>query len=526
MIKLMIVDDDEVICNGLAACVDWESHDIRVSDTAFDGEMALEKVRANRPDVMLVDINMPFMDGLELAFAVRQESAHIKIILLTAYKEFQYAKRAIELQVFSYISKPFRNQEVLEAVQKAGEAVLAERRYRHEIEENGEIIRQKYLSQIVTGRTSSPEKIRWCGLAPAGVSYAVGILLTSYIYPDSAGDSLHEMLLISEVSQRLFLDEVRRVLAGRPGILFYPKGEWVVLLFSGRRDELVKRDAAEILGALGSHYGHYASMGVGRSYEGTEQLPDTYDEAKTALDYRNHFGNNSVIHIDDIADPSAENQLNLPVYRRRILDFVRDGDIAQAQQTARGLFDKIRQTRHASHPTVSFLALELLVASYKATRDEETLSRFVEECLPGFSPGRCAGIDDLQAVVERGLGHLLEDGSHTGYNELERLMERVIAYIEENYANPELSLKMAAAHVHISTSYLCILFRQIRQTNYVNYLNGVRMENAKRLLRTSGIKTYEVAYRVGYNSAQYFASSFKKYTGKTPSEYRGEARGL
>ena len=107
MYKLLIVDDDEIICRGLGTCIPWEEHDIQVVGLAYDGEAALACVDEELPDIIIADINMPFIDGMEFSYIVRQKYPEIKIILLTAYKEFSYARRAVQLQIFEYLTKPF-----------------------------------------------------------------------------------------------------------------------------------------------------------------------------------------------------------------------------------------------------------------------------------------------------------------------------------------------------------------------------------------------------------------------------------
>lgn len=530
MIKLLIVDDDEIICRGIATCIDWEAHDIKVVGTVYDGELGLDMARRHQPDIMLVDINMPFMDGLELAYAVRQEFPAIKIILLTAYKEFAYAQRAVELQVFNYLSKPFLNEDVLQAVLDAKQAVVTERSYRREIEENQELIRQKYLSQIVLGQTQNPDKIRWCGLEPEHASYRVGVLMARCLYPELTGAGPGEALLAEEVALRLVMDETRLVLQRYAGASCFSRGERVVLLFSGSSGDvstLAEEVAGELLRVLAGHDDYYACMGLGRPYTGAASIHHSYEEAQNALEYHYYHGNNSLIRIEEVEHVDGGNQMPFRLYREQLLDAVRQGDAGAAGAVVAQLFGSIRESRQYALPAVAFLAAELLVAAFKATGDEELYAHFIEGDVQGLCALHNVGsIGEVQRMMERGLARLFETHRQENTSEPEQLAARAVRYIEENYMNPDLSLKMVADHVHISTSYLCVLFRQLRQTSYVSYLNKTRMENAKRLLQKSNIKTYEVAFKVGYNSSQYFASSFKKYTGQTPGAFRSTARGL
>jgi two-component system response regulator YesN len=147
--KLLIVDDDEIICRGLGSCINWQEYGIQVIGMLYDGEMALEEVKKQEPDIVIVDINMPFMDGIEFSCLVRQEYPGIKIILLTAYKEFEYAQKAVQIQVFGYITKPFNNNEILDTVMDAAASLEEEKRYKNEVKKNMQMIKEKYLADLV-----------------------------------------------------------------------------------------------------------------------------------------------------------------------------------------------------------------------------------------------------------------------------------------------------------------------------------------------------------------------------------------
>ena len=119
MYKLIIADDDEIICNGLARVIDWKSAGVQVVATAFDGEEALKKIKLFHPEIVILDITMPFVSGLELAKLLNSEYADIRVILHTAYKDFEYARQAIKYHVFDFLTKPCHHNEVLFSVKQA-----------------------------------------------------------------------------------------------------------------------------------------------------------------------------------------------------------------------------------------------------------------------------------------------------------------------------------------------------------------------------------------------------------------------
>lgn len=366
MYKLLIVDDDEIVCRGLGRCIPWTQMGIKVVGLVYDGEMALEYVERERPDLVIVDINMPFMDGMEFSTVVRQKYPDMKTILLTAYQEFAYAQKAVQLQVFEYLTKPFTNEEVMAAVKRALRAIEEEREYRGRIRKN----------------------------------------------PD------------------VFLDsEVR----------FRTEG------FQGE----------------------------------------------------------------------------LPKLRKQVQECVRQRDFSRMKEEMGKLFERIRKIRPEDGVAVRFLLVELMRAAWEATEDDQVYGEFLQK-----SSGLLAQIMDtrsssqLEETAGRHFQYVYEYLESYNTTDIEKRVNQAVKYIRQCYSDPELNLNEVASQVSLSASYLGNSLKKYKNTSYVNLLNQVRIENAKKLLARPSIRTCEVAFLVGFNSSQYFSSCFKKNTGMTPGAFR------
>ena len=370
MYKLLIVDDDEIICQGLGSCIPWEDHGISLIGLAYDGERAFRYVEEEGPDIVLADINMPFLDGMEFADLVRQRYPEIKIIMLTAYREFSYAQRAVQLQIFSYLTKPFTNQEVLEAVCKAAEAVEEDRRQKKAIDNSLQFIRKKNLEEIAE--------------------------------------------------------------------------YW-------RKEEEIELSAVK--------------KGLQRAVE--------------------------------------------------------QRDVAAIQDLVGKTLCQMQKTKKKPSTADVFCVVELLRFSWEMTEDTQAYASFRKDCDNILAA--LVRASDPAALAEQALAYFSELGRYLeahNTSSMEKRVNQAVEYICENYANPELSLEDVAREVCLSASYLGNCMKKYKKTSYVNLLNRVRIENAKKFLARTDIRSCEVAFLVGFNSSQYFSSSFKKSTGMTPSAFR------
>lgn len=405
MYKLLIVDDDEVICRGLGSCIPWKEYGIQNVQLAYDGEMALEYVKLEHPDIILADINMPFVDGMEFSAQVRREYPDIKIILLTAYKEFRYAKKAVQLQIFEYLTKPFTNEEVLETVLRAIKQLDKEKYFRKEAKMNLELIKEKNLEEMILYGRNDDEVWKNSFLTRTYTFWQVAIL--SSRINGFASDKVAKPLTNEVIVREWVINELRQMMDKEEKMGIFIRNSKIVLVFQyENRDEsnqltdhlntiMEKLDREEL----------FFFVGVGQTYQGVENSIRSYEEATEVVEKESIYGSHNIIYFSHLSD-------------------------------------------------------------------------------------------------------------------IEKRVNQAVEYIKENYPKPDLSLEEVSRFVNLSNSYLGNSIKKYKHISYINLLNQIRIENAKRLLLKADIKTYEVAFLVGFNSSQYFSSCFKKITGMTPKDFR------
>lgn len=303
MYKLLIVDDDEVICRGLGSCIPWKEYGIQNVHLAYDGEMALEYVEKEHSDIILADINMPFMDGMEFSMRVRQEYPDIKIILLTAYKEFQYAKKAVQLQIFEYLTKPFTNEEVLEAVLRAIKQLDKEKYFRTEVKMNLELIKEKNLEEMILYGRNDDEVWKNSFLTKTCTFLQVAILrvrMNGY-----ASDKASKALTNEEVVREWVIKEFRKMLDEEQKMGIFIQSSRIVMVFQYEsRDEtknLTDR-LNTIMERMEREEPFFLTVGVGQTYQGIENGIRSYEEAAEVVEKESVYDGRSIIYFSHLSD--------------------------------------------------------------------------------------------------------------------------------------------------------------------------------------------------------------------------------
>lgn len=523
MYKLLIADDDEIICRGLEKCIPWEEYGIEVTAAVCDGEMALKCVKEFHPDIALVDINMPFMDGIEFTTEAKRLLPDLKIILITAYREFEYAKKAIELQVFDYVTKPFSNENVLETVVRAQHQIEEERSEKGAIQRNIQLIREKYMLEAAINGGSEKNRAEIDRLLPAQSQYMAAILDISLLPQDKQPRDF-------EAQERSAADhaaeKIREALQCEEQVNVLHYHNQMIFLFEnpGSNSEMkVQAFLKKCMDMLSKEENLFLAAGIGHCVKGNEQIKTSVMEAERVLEYRYYFGHCSVIYVGDMEKMAVEEQVNLREYIEKACESIREGEPKELKMAVEDFFTKLQQKQDLQIYTGALMVVEFLLLAYRETQDGKFQEQFVKESTT-FYPLMIQEktVMGLQRLSWKYFDNLILYLEEKKKSNPEKLLRKAMKYMEAHYDNPALSLNEVAESVPVSASYLCTMFKQHSEYSYISYLNHIRMEQAKRILKDRTHKTYEVAFLVGFNSSQYFSSSFKRYTGMTPGEYRAK----
>ncbi|WP_028608809.1 response regulator [Paenibacillus harenae] len=508
--QVLIVDDEPIIRNGLKNFIDWERLGLAVEADCANGLAALDILRSRPVDILITDIKMPVMDGLELTREALKVNPDMKIVLISSYNEFEYVREGMKHGAVDYLLKPTLEAEELIAVLLRCKEMLAGRRKqadeKNRLAEHTSLLERKRIEQDI---------IRLL-VSSGGGRFFVDIFgkqggscVCAYVAADGLNEqrerygNLHAGIVYEDL-QALFYEQFRKggapILPGEGLLLIYPCDEEAGLS--------IARFKARAEAELG------ISLSIGYCVlEETERIETGLRRCRSAAARRFFEGNGRIFVSEETKELyGEENEGYTEMNWHAMLDQIR------AEKDNEAVIDRFvtRWMRKRPAPEqVKREAYELLSAFAYANGDSKTLADFRDNVW------RCDTIRQLEEQV-RVLAREMEHPNHLRLNDKGhggQLITKAIEYIKQHYRE-DVTLQDVADSVHVSKSYFSNLFKKQAGQNFIDYLIDLRLHEAKRLLVQDECKIYEVAEKSGFNDVKYFSKLFKKMTRMTPVEYR------
>lgn len=520
MLKIFLVEDEMIMREGIKKNIDWEKENFLFVGDAADGELAYPLIIQKKPDILITDIKMPFMDGLELSRLVKAELPDIKIIVLSGYDEFDYAKEAIDIGIAEYMLKPVTSAKLLETLHKVEKNILEQRE--KETTKSGVSDKMRFFRKLILGSVSVSlllQEGRELGIELAASEY--NLLLLQLFLGDDVDEAHHYIEEIRQDFGKLKQDNtnIEIIDRGREEFWFLLKGTEEYPLSK------LENDIKEVLEKLVRTENHTEYFGVlGRRTERLGDLNVCYEAANERFAHRFLAERNKIYQADDVADSTLDlESLNLSQTDRKVLEqFLSTGLKEDIDDFIDIYFEKTGGKNIQSILFRQYVVMDVYIItvsfSQKMGYQKQELAKLYgdkQEFVKVFS-----SIEE----TKRYLKTLLETAVDLREKALPRKYDTVLKqareYIEAHYNEYDISLNTVAASVNLSPNHFSSIFSQEIGETFIEYLTKVRMERAKELLRTTSKKSTEIAYEVGYKDAHYFGSLFKKTQNCTPKEYR------
>ncbi len=554
MVKLFLCEDEIVMRDGIKKHIDWEKEGIEFAGEASDGELAYPMILELKPDILLTDIKMPFMDGLELSELVKKELPDIKIIILSGYDEFAYAQRAVSLGVTEYLLKPISPAKLKESIRSVAEKIEEERALgaseaewaKEEQAERLALERNRLFDTLIMNNMSASEvldKAKEQGIALTARAYQMTLVSLTV-----AGGSAYSF---SESRNRL-KSELESEIDGKAGMVFFDRGinGFAILVTADNEEESdrITHKAVDLIRALLEKYSDLEYfIGAGVVVNRLSEIRNTFYEASRALANRflmegtdervvfaekNRSGTSGNKEARTGADEGKAGRVNIePVLdsespHKAIESFLRTGTTAEAEPLLDSIFSAIGEQNINSLIFLNYLTMDIYLA----------MARFLREIGADISDaGRdCGDINELinssksaeevREALKRYLVKVLEIRDSTSAKKYSRLLSSAVSYIDDNFANEDISLNKVSSYVNISPNHFSTIFSQEMGKTFIEYLIGKRMEKARELLMTTDMRSSEIAYAVGYKDPHYFSYTFKKTQGMTTKEFRSRGK--
>jgi two-component system response regulator YesN len=529
MYTIIMIDDEDEVREGIKQKTNWEACGFRLVGDYDNGRDAYDAVERLQPDVVITDICMPFMDGLQLTEKIVANYRTVKVIIVTGYEDFDYAKQAIRLKVKDYLLKPINSVEFTEFLQKLCQELDEERKQREDInflrrqfQESMPLLRERFLERLVTSgmkRDEIERKLPMFGLQLQGAGHTVMALDIDDFKRALYSDQVAEEELLRFAAYNILHEIVEKE---HGGTVFRTRDDKLVGLVSGHLNQVevsCQTLAEQARYSIEKYLGMTVTIGISRMYEGLQELPKAFQEALTALDYRFLLGNDRVIAIGDMEFGSSLDTTSYARMEKRLISAIKTGEKTVIALTLQEWIDDLKKascTMDTCYSKLHKLLVALMNVGVETGLEEaEVLGDHSFMALYARKT-----LDDvrlwLEAICLAFVDRLAEKRTHVSQAQ----MESAVTYIHEHYADEQLSLQQVCNHIYMSMSYFSALFKPHTGETFIEYVTRFRLDKAKEMLATSQLKTYELAAKVGYGDPQYFSVIFKRHTGMTPKEFR------
>ena len=539
-IKVFLVEDEMVIRRGIKNSIDWEKEGYIFCGEASDGELAYPMIIKEKPDILITDIRMPFMDGLELCKLVKKELPNIKILILSGYDEFDYAKEAIRLGVTEYLLKPISSGKLLEALNGVSESIRREkedkdqvRKYMEEMRENTEHEKQKFFEQMIAGNLSMADALETGKKYEMNLSAGMYNLLlfrfTLWKENRKSGELLGEAeYAIEKLTERLeYVFEFQRGVEG-----------WAFLLMADNEEQMSERvkELSKDLEEIMKNYSTIAYFGgIGQPVARLRELEESFREAERALAARFTMELNRIISVEDIRMAQNVDTLDdieitsfgeIEKTRTMLEKFLNNGAEDEIDEFVDVYINELPEENLKSVLMRQYIIMDAYIVMMSFCEKIEGIEGEMQAQSEELknSMKTIQTLEEIKNYIRMLLKKIIGVRDTISGRRYSDIIEIAKDQIRKTYMSDEISLNTIAAEVGMSPSYFSSIFSKEMGKTFVEYLTEIRMDRAKELLMCSSMKTSEIGYEVGYKDPHYFSYIFKKTQNCTPKEFRARGK--
>ena len=538
MYKILLVDDEILVRDAIRENIDWGKLDCELIGDCENGKQAVEFVKTHEVDIVLTDILMPYMDGMELSHFLHDNYPDVLIVIFSGFGEFEYAKKAIQYNVSEYMLKPVTAMELTKVIENMKEKLDSRKKEQRKMEsltqvsqdyhKNANVIRSKALDCLVKCTREvqvSLDELERMGITFQAASYRVAVFdidTYSEMYQmdmDKQQESALMAFVLFNVGDEIVVQE-------KAGVVYQEGNNRVCIIFAGNRtkefSENIHRICHEIQKKVKEVIGLETSIGIGSWVRSPYELIYSYRLAAKAIDYRYLLGGNLLF---DMEEKKTDNSIFLINDLETLTEAIKSGDRRLMEETLGQIETEIKSA--LVEKSYACIYLQQVIRAIGNTcqslsEEPEKIIAQREALLKAVTEQRT--FSQAAALVEKYAQEVFDELQELNSSSGQRQGMLAMDYIQKNYMVPCLSLNSICSYLNISTSYFSTIFKEMTGETFIEVLTRVRMEKAKELLENTTMKNYEIAEKVGFSDPHYFGISFKKITGKTPTEYAREKR--
>ena len=536
-IKVFLVEDEMVIRNGIVKSINWEKEGYRLVGEASDGELAYPMILKEKPDILLTDIKMPFMDGLELSRLVKQELPDTKILIFSGYDEFEYAKEAIRIGVTEYLLKPVSSAQLLEVMRRISKQIEQDReeremlrQYQEDMKENVERERQNFFSHVIRGEVSIGEAVKngkKYGMDLSAGFYSI-ILFKIFSTPEENIVSEHIWKICEKIETKV--DEI-------PYAYYFQRGidGWVFLLTAESKEQMEERqkNLCDCLAEIMKNERKVEYFGgIGKPVERIRNLGQSFRDAERIFAERFTRQSNQFLSGFEKMDVYKDDEFQIKDLgdvgksREMIEKFLNNGTKEELEEFMDTYFIRMKEDKLQSTLMRQYIIMDIYIVIMSFCEKIDAVNHDYQQETEKLKSTiqNMNSVSEIRLYITYMLNQAIELRDSISKKRYADIIKAAEKMISEHYMSEEISLNSVADSVGMSPSYFSSVFSKESGKTFVEFLTETRMEKAKELLMCSTLKTSEIGYEVGYKDPHYFSYIFKKTQGCSPKDYRARGK--
>ena len=542
MLKIFLAEDEVVVRETIKRMIPWEELGFELVGEAADGEMALPLLLRQQPDLLITDIKMPFMDGLTLARLAKKEIPGLKVVILSGYEDFNYAKQAIGIGVEDYLLKPITKNALIERLSEIRSRYEHEKtqkeyyeKFQREMQAYEKNSSRDFFEALVGGSMDMMEvykRAEKLGLDIVAEAYNV-LIFTMNCDEDFSGQRDEYSSWEAES-----LELLENFFAGHSSAMLFRSNIFSYgVLLKGQRETIEENTRAcvdEIRKILSRQDGRREwFLAVGQSVERLSQIQKSYHTASRAFSQRYLYDENILYYdeMETMEHPGGQAETEDNAYLQKVdvnalnpailQKFLSNGLQEETENFVKDYFYAIGQEPMESLVFRNYVILNVRFSVISFIKGlgcdtNEMESADTEEVLAESGKNMESAI----AYAKKMISQAIEIRDQNSGNKNRSILKTAVDFIDSHYMDEEISLNTVANVANVSSNHFSALFSQNMGQTFIEYLTTLRMNKAKELLRCTGMRSSEIAGEIGYKDAHYFSYLFKKTQGMTPSDYR------
>lgn len=529
MYKVILVDDEALTRESISQNVPWEEMEFELIGTAENGQEALNLIKECPPDLVLTDICMPVMDGLSLSEQIQKSYPNIKVVIISGYDDFEYAKQAMRYEVSNYIIKPITSHELVEELKrikiKIEESINQTKTIEaaKKFEDNIPTLRNDFLNRLLEGnyyKLDIADKMNQYNIRFSGSLQAVVLLEVEEFETDTKDGTKIDIGFIDFSIANITEEIINKC----QNVIFVKNtNNKSVLIFAEesaeRLEESIQSVCNTIIEAVKQCIQTKMYVIVGETVNDVQNWVYSYQSVKEAKEYKFLFEDQKFVYGQEKVMTKTTRQDNFIRQIDHLILAIKLCNIIEIKQEIEYIFQGLRESGRDKRQlliVVQNLVLSILIALETYT-DGKTKEYDKEEFILSLSEHK--HLSDIEKKFFLFCKELADIIAGKRENENEKQAIRALDYIEKNYMNIDISLNKVCDFLCVSTSYFSAIFKNATGETFIETLTRVRINKAKELLESTSMKNYEIALAVGYQDPHYFSSTFKKHVLMTPTEY-------